>query len=162
MFDNFKISRAKEVVPNVTAEGALQAGAYVTENFDDVAHPVLTVDLAPTADTSSIKEGFDGKGIAMVSAGNYAGFYLTAPGLWEANATYTVEFDYKVEEIAGALYIKSYAEANADKQLDAVAGQIYHGTYTFESGSATNVVLQFFPNAAAKVVFDNFKITRSN
>ena len=162
--DNLKVTKIEEEVvvkpTNVKCDGVLESGQYVLETLDDNDNKVLNVDLAPTADTSSITAGFDYNCINLVSGGNYAGFYLTAPGLWAANAEYTIEFDYKVISIDGALYIKVYSDTEADKQLEASTGQTYHGSFDFSVGASANAVLQMFPNAACNVQIDNIKITR--
>ncbi len=162
IIDNLKVTRNELKKGNVNCEGKLQVNNFVSENFDDTENVVLNVDLAPTKDSSAIKEGFEGNCINLVSSGNYLGFYITKPGLWEANATYTIEFDYYVVSISGALYIKSYSDVEKDAQLVAENNKKYHGVYVVEVGQSANVVLQFFPNAACEVQFDNFKITRNS
>lgn len=160
--DNIKISKVM-IEENEIVEGTLKENAYVVEKFGDTNNPIFTFDYSEANNSKvTMENAIETYSLYFESNGEFKGIFLKNQTLWEANATYTIEFDYYVVSISGALYIKSYSDVEKDAQLEAENNKKYHGVYVIEVGASANIVLQFFPNAACEVQFDNFKITRNS
>ena len=160
---------ADEVPPvveeNVYKESLDNVGDYVLETFGDPSHTVITVDSAPTPDSSVVAAGIEGSSLLIVSNGGYNGVYLKpAAGLLKVGDIYIISFDYNVSVLGDTLYFKWYNAVPGDKQFADPnrLGETLHFEVEITITDAS-CIFQIFPGGTAaetKVLIDNFRIEK--
>lgn len=168
VLDNLKIKRIEAVNTEVTNK-ELNVGEYIEENFDNLSALKIGLDNSQTPNSKTTEDSdliISGGSLYFESAGGYKCLYINKGIKYVANASYKVEFDYKVLSFVDTLYFQFNANGSTVfTQFGGFnqVGTVNHFEHTFKLGNMTNYVIQIFPGSSlstSKVIIDNLKITR--
>ena len=168
VIDNLKITRI-EGTNNPVVSKELQVGESIFESFDDAYALQVGFDFSQTPNCTFTKDNelaIEGQSLVFESDGNYHCMYINNGLIYSPNATYKIEFDYKVIVFNDTIYFQLNSGANTVyKQFSSLeeVGQICHFEATLTIDAATNYVMQLFPGSSTgmtKIIIDNLKITR--
>ena len=168
IIDNLKYTRL-EGVNNPVVSKELQVGETLEEDFNDLYSLKIGFDLSQTPNceiTSNSDLVIDGKSLYFESDGSYHCLFINNGLIYTPNATYKVEFDYRIIDFNDTVYFQLNSGSNTVyKQFGSPeeAGQLCHFEASLTIDAATNYVMQIFPGATqglTKIIIDNLKITR--
>lgn len=169
VIDDLEIKRLEGY--NVAVENVeLAVGEKIIDDFNDMYSPKFAIDNSQTLNskfTTDSEYVIDQRSLYIESDGNYHCLYINKGLTYTANATYKVEFDYKIISMIDTIYFQFnngtstiFQQFGNSNELN----QVKHFSYEFTISAQTNYVIQIFPGQSiglTKLIIDNLVIERT-
>lgn len=168
LIDNLKFTRVEGVNVEIVNK-ELQVGESLEDNFNDYAAFKFGFDYSQTPNSTFTKDEqliIEGQSLLFESDGNFKCLFINAGLTYTPNATYKVEFDYKIISFVDTAYFQFNNGSNmVFKDFGSMEeiGTVCHFDAELTIDETINYVMQIFPGASegtTEIIIDNFKITR--